>query len=122
MEYEVSKRQKRKCQSNALLMAEHFTSPTVVIESNDTHHFFRKYLWMGNWGICSMDKRYIFVPAKPNYLYADILVDAQVLIAGSAETGWDVYSLEGELVEHLSPMSFAHAKSLLNEKKRNSNR
>lgn len=105
---------------DALVMAELFTSPVSITDSNGERHFFRTFLWMGRWGICSGDKKKLFVRAKANYLYAKSLDKAKVLIAGSADYGWDVYSLEGELLETLDSMPLNAAIKFLNAKKRNS--
>ena len=43
----------------------------------------------------------------------------KLLIAGSPNYGWDVYSLEGEFLERLEPMSLDEAANFLNFKKRN---
>ena len=105
--------------SEALKLAEHFSPVTTIIEQLSRKHYsFRKFLWMGNWGICNAEKTKIIVKAKAGYLTVEILTFAQLLIAGSNHTGWDVISLEGEPLQHLPPMSIDKATDTLNEFKR----
>ena len=106
-------------QCDALVMSEHFTPPISVIDSNGKKHWFRTFLWMGRWGICSKNKQKVYVRAMANYLYAKVLNHTKLLIAGSPNYGWDVYSLEGEFLERLEPMSLDEAANFLNFKKRN---
>ena len=102
---------------DALVMAEKFTQPISVTDSNGKKHHFRTFLWMGRWGICSADKQKVFVRAMANYLYAKVLNHTKLLIAGSPNYGWDVYSLEGEFLEKLEPMFLDKATNLLHFKK-----
>lgn len=106
--------------SNPLSFVNHFIKLDTVVDSAGHHHSFFKFEWLGRWGICSGDKQKILVRAKANYLYAISLVKAQVLLVGSHTYGWDVYSLEGEFLETLNPMSFGEAINFLNSRKRNS--
>lgn len=103
-----------------LKFAEYFSGVTTIIESlSGRHYSFRKFLWLGNWGICNAEKTKILVKAKANYSTVEILVFAQLLIAGNQNIGWDVMSLEGKFLRHLPPMSIDKATTTLNEAKRN---
>jgi len=104
----------------ALKMAEYFTPATTIIDSETGEHYhLRKFLWMGNWGVCNAEKTKKIVKAKANYTSVDILVYAQQILAGSPNTGWDIYSLKGEFLQYLAPMSRSTAASLLDAKRRN---
>lgn len=117
MEYTATGNLANSDQRDTLKMAEQFTPIINVIEqSSGTRYSFRKFLWSGNWGICNANCTKIIVRAKPNYLYVDILVYAECLVAGNPHSGWDVYSLTGTYIGHTKPMSLAEATKHLDEK------
>ena len=98
MEYKEKERQKSTpshFDALELSFIKYFVKLDTVVDSSGHHHTFLKYELLGKWGICSGDKKTIFVPAKKDYWYAKALTDAKVLIAGDPCAGWDVYSLEG---------------------------
>lgn len=115
MEYNVENSQEARSQDFLLKMAEHISDPITIIDHAGAPHGFRKFLWLGKRGIANANSTEVIVPAKANYLYAEILTYAQVLIAGDPHIGWDVYSLSGELTKHLPPMSLREANCQLNE-------
>lgn len=100
--------------SATLAMAESISPVTTIVDHTGKPYGFRKFVWSGRVGICNANMTQIIVQAKPNYLYVDFLVYAKVLIAGNPQTGWDVFSLFGELANHLPPMSKLKATKLLN--------
>lgn len=116
MEQKDIVRQEAQDHSDILKMAERFF-PNVVtlIDSTGKKHSLRKFLWMGNLGFCDGAKTKIIVRAKSNYVTADILIRCQVIIAGSSRTGWDIYSLSGELIDQLDAMSMAKATRFINK-------
>lgn len=121
MAYEVKQRPESATDdSGTLSMARTFSIPITVIDSNGQRHNFRKFEWLGKWGICDAYKTKIIVRAKHDYLYVEVLLFAQVIVAGDRHTGWDVYSLTGELLQHYSKMSLSRLKRILDSKKRNS--
>lgn len=116
MEYKAAYNKEARSQDFVLQMAEHISTPVTIFDHIGRPYCFRKFLWLGNWGIANANGTKVIVPAKANYLQAEILVFAKVLIAGNPNNGWDVYSLSGELMEHLSPMPFAKANTMLDER------
>ena len=70
-----------------LRMSSTFSPVTTVFNSNGHKHSLRMFEWFGRWGICNADKTEIIVDAKNNYLYANVLPNAQVLVAGSPLVG-----------------------------------
>lgn len=121
MAYEVEKRQDHAPDdADALSMACTFSIPITVVDSNGQRHNFRKFEWLGRWGICNADKTKIIVKAKSNYLYVEVLIYAQVLVAGDRHCGWDVYSLTGEFLRHYPKMYLSRLTRHLDSKKRNS--
>jgi len=89
--------------------------PTIIVDNTGEKHSLRKFCLKGNWGICNGDATKILVVAK--FSCVSILVRSHLLIAGSTNTGWEVYSLLGEYLESLPPMSSEQAIVDLNERK-----
>lgn len=88
-------------------MAEYISPPVTLITPDGKHHTVRKFLWLGRWGFTDAKGSKVIVPAKSTYLQLYILIRAQLLVAGSYCTGWDVFTLEGEKVDSYPPMSIS---------------
>lgn len=114
MEQTVSKRSSIILQDDEMLerFAEHITSVTTVIEqSTGKHYSFRKYLLMGKWGICNAEKNRKILDNK--YITVEVLIYSQLLVGRTNDAGWDVFSLEGDFLRTIPPMSLAEATSYL---------
>lgn len=88
----------------------------TIVDSNEIHHHFRKFLFSSNWGVADGNGKFVIVPALPNYSQLEFLLTVKVIIAGAFFAGWDVYSLDGEKLDHLPPMPLALSTKLVKDK------
>jgi hypothetical protein len=110
MQQTVSKRQEVVLQDHDMLkrFGEHFTNIiTVVEQATGEHYQFRRYLLMGKWGICNAEKTRKVLDNK--YISVEVLVHSQLLIGRNIDTSWDVFSLEGNFLITIPPMSLVEA-------------
>ena len=95
-------------------MAEYVGPVTTLVDMEGKHHSFRKFLWMGHWGLCDGDAKDVVVPAKSSYQQIDIFFYSQLLVAGSKINGWDIYNLSGEKIDEYPAMDLTQLKTLIN--------
>lgn len=100
-----------------LKFAEHLSSPITIVDGLGIRHVLRKFVLLGNWGICNADCTQILVDPKETYAFVEIFVYTQRIVAGDLDNGWDIYSLTGEYQNSLPPMSLAKVLLILNAKK-----
>ncbi|MCI9246842.1 MAG: hypothetical protein HFJ30_06980 [Clostridia bacterium] len=97
-----------------LSFARNFTPIVIVIERGTGRSYgLCTYQCMDGWGICNAERTRIIVPERKQYHSAKILANAQLLIAGSFNTGWDIFSLNGNFLKHLPPMSVSEVASTI---------
>lgn len=87
-------------------MAECLSDPITFVDNSGKTRSFRKYLWMGNWGITDVKGNNPIVPAKTSYLQVEILQPNEIIIAGNCNTGWDIFSLDGKYISSYPNMPF----------------
>lgn len=91
-------------------MAEYVSrQATVFPDKKGFVHGFRKFLWMGRSGITDVKAEKVIVPALGTHAQVFIDQKAEVILAGYELFGWSVYSLTGDKILFLRPMSLNQA-------------
>ena len=118
MDYAAAEWKKEEVTGDALKLAEYVSKPINLIDHSGKRHVFRKFCLLGHWGVCNLDCTEMLIPPQDTYSTVEFLVYTRLIVLGNSDIGWDIYSLDGELVDSLPAMPIARVSMEVNAKKR----